>query len=112
MPSASHAAMRPVQVSSATLAATCATLCAAAGRSVLVTTGGNAAWTGLIPIPGTFRFIRLPGIGQGRLRGSALPNPAEGRLGLLARRQMLAITPGSAGTVLVTAFPARNADHR
>ena len=41
---------------------------------------------------------------------SALPDPAERRLGL-RRRLMLAVAPGAAGALLVVALPARNADH-
>jgi ABC-type uncharacterized transport system permease subunit len=41
---------------------------------------------------------------------SALPDPAERRLGL-RRRLMLAVAPGAAGALIVVALPARNADH-
>ena len=41
---------------------------------------------------------------------SALPDPAERRLGL-RRRLMLAVAPGAAGALLVVALPARDADH-
>src|ERR1700683_2513924 len=51
----------------------------------------------------------------GRPRGaagavSALPDPAERRLGL-RRRLMLGVAPGAAGALLVVALPPRNADH-
>jgi hypothetical protein len=45
-------------------------------------------------------------------RVSALPDPAEQRLGRgLRRRLMLAVAPGAAGALLVVALPARDADH-
>jgi hypothetical protein len=46
---------------------------------------------------------------------SALPDPAERRLGpagrRIRRRLMLALAPGAARAVLVMAVPARDADH-
>ena len=43
---------------------------------------------------------------------SALPDPAERRLGRgLRRGLMLAVAPGAAGALLMVALPARDADH-
>ena len=46
---------------------------------------------------------------------SALPDPAERRFGPAGRRLrrglMLAVAPGAARAVLMTALPARDADH-
>jgi hypothetical protein len=50
------------------------------------------------------------GTGVGRV--SALPDPAEPRLGRgLRRRLMLAVAPGATGALLVVALPARDTDH-
>ena len=45
-----------------------------------------------------------------RIAGSALADPAQRRLGRPGR-EVLAITPGTAGAVLMVTLPARNADH-
>jgi hypothetical protein len=46
-----------------------------------------------------------------RLWASALPDPAQRWFCRLLRRQVLAVTPGAAGAVLVVAFTAWDADH-
>jgi hypothetical protein len=60
-----------------------------------VTFGPNR--TALVPIPGP--------------RNSALPDPAESRLGVAARRLMLTVAPGTTRAFIVPLLAAGKADH-
>jgi len=72
--------------------------------------GGNMRVRAAIPAPCCSRCCsRRPARGAAGAV-SALPDPAERRLGL-RRRLMLAVAPGAAGALLVVALPARDADH-
>jgi hypothetical protein len=62
-------------------------------------------------LPWLQAYSRRQALFRATIRGSALPDPAERRLGRLGRRQMLAVAPGAARALDVAPVTARFADH-